>query len=351
MATYAIWNNKGGVGKSYLTFQIASEYARRHSDRNVLVIDLCPQADASSMLSGGMERGERNLEIIAAATPRLTIAGYVRERITSPYQDPHVGARYAQQLQRLNPEMPPNLYLVTGDYELEILASRVRGATSPGPEDAWAKVHQWILNLIHDVRIKWNGQGSTVFIDCNPSFGIYTELGLSAAERLIIPFSADGSSKRAVRTLLTLLYGTARQAGAEQSEFVRFSEQFNLRVPQIYCYVGNRLTQYRTSAKAFRTVVNAIGDEIWAMWQLSPGSFCIHPTGTPSPTNRSGFRQMFQFEVVDANTASVVSSASGIPICRLTDGMYNIRGKRHKVNQSQLDRQQPNIQELVQLIE
>ncbi len=25
MAIYATWNNKGGVGKSYLTFQIASE--------------------------------------------------------------------------------------------------------------------------------------------------------------------------------------------------------------------------------------------------------------------------------------------------------------------------------------
>ena len=28
MSVYALWNNKGGVGKSYLTFQIACEYAR-----------------------------------------------------------------------------------------------------------------------------------------------------------------------------------------------------------------------------------------------------------------------------------------------------------------------------------
>jgi len=33
MGVYAIWNNKGGVGKSYLTFQIASEYARTHTLR------------------------------------------------------------------------------------------------------------------------------------------------------------------------------------------------------------------------------------------------------------------------------------------------------------------------------
>lgn len=51
MAIYAIWNNKG-VGKSYLTFQLASEYARQHTDKKVLVIDLCPQANSSSMLLG-----------------------------------------------------------------------------------------------------------------------------------------------------------------------------------------------------------------------------------------------------------------------------------------------------------
>ena len=59
MATYAIWNNKGGVGKSYLTFQIASEYARTHREQKVLVIDLCPQANASGMLLGGMAAGEQ----------------------------------------------------------------------------------------------------------------------------------------------------------------------------------------------------------------------------------------------------------------------------------------------------
>jgi chromosome partitioning protein len=77
MAVYALWNNKGGVGKSYLTFQIACEYARTHPDKKVLVIDMCPQANSSSMLLGGMEAGERNLDTIALATPRRTIAGYI----------------------------------------------------------------------------------------------------------------------------------------------------------------------------------------------------------------------------------------------------------------------------------
>jgi cellulose biosynthesis protein BcsQ len=70
MAIYALWNNKGGVGKSYLTFQMACEYARLHRDQKVLVIDLCPQANASSMLLGGMERGEAQLDAISTTTPK-----------------------------------------------------------------------------------------------------------------------------------------------------------------------------------------------------------------------------------------------------------------------------------------
>ena len=133
MAVYAIWNNKGGVGKSYLSFQIASEYARTHPGQKILVVDLCPQADSSSMFLGGMESGERRLEAIYDANPRLTIASYIRERIASPYQDPHAGATYIHRVKDLNPEIPGNLYLVVGDYELELLSSRVRSGDRTRP--------------------------------------------------------------------------------------------------------------------------------------------------------------------------------------------------------------------------
>ncbi|MBZ4231270.1 hypothetical protein LAN31_21850, partial [Mycobacterium tuberculosis] len=98
-----------------------------------------------------------------------------------------------------NSKVPNNLYLVTGDEQLELQASRVVGASFPGPHDAWRTVHLWINDLISDICNSWNNEDSCVFIDCNPSFSIYTELALTAAERLLIPFSADGSSKRAVK--------------------------------------------------------------------------------------------------------------------------------------------------------
>lgn len=351
MAIYAIWNNKGGVGKSYLTFQIASEYARTHPDERILVIDLCPQANASGMLLGGMVAGERALDSLSNLTPRKTISGYIEDRIVSPYVNPRTGSTYLVQVSQRNSAIPGNLFLVPGDEQLEIQGSRVLGATAPGPTDAWRIVHTWISDLIEDIQRLWNQENTTVFIDCNPSFSIYTELALSASDRLIIPFSADGSSKRAVRAVLALIYGITRTAGSQQSQFYLNSLQFRLPIPKIYCYAGNRLTQYIRSATAFRTVVHEIGNEIWAVWQTNPNVFHIHPTGSGSPSGRPAFNRMFQFEIVDANTASVVSSSLGIPIVRLTSGTHDVAGRRIMVNQSQLDNQQPNIQQLVAAIE
>ncbi|MGS1051963.1 ParA family protein [Burkholderia glumae] len=353
MNIYALWNNKGGVGKSYLSFQIAAEYARTHPDVRVLVLDLCPQANVSSMLLGGIEAGEQRLEEFAAATPPRSIAGYIEDRIRSPYVNPQTGAQYLTHVRDFNPAVPDNLYLVSGDEQLEVQASRVSSATNPGPADAWRIVHQWISDLVNDIAVSWNHEETRVFIDCNPSFSIYTELALSTADRLIIPFSADGSSKRAVRAVLSLVYGVNRIRGAgARSEFAINSERFRMTIPKIYCYVGNRLTVINNgAARAFRHVVTEIRDEIWAVWQQNPNAFQIHPQAAGIPANRTGFTRMFQYEVNDANTASVVSGALGIPIMALAARHYRLGTRDVQVNQSQLDRQQPNIRDLVATIE
>ncbi len=351
MAVYAVWNNKGGVGKSYLTFQVACEYARVHPDKRVLVVDLCPQANSSVMLLGGMDSGERTINEMAVANPRLTISGYIEERIRSPYVNTHVGTRYATLVANYNPHVPQNLYLVVGDETLEVQASRVLGACQPGPADAWRVVHGWIGDLLNDVTTANGRDRTTVFIDCNPSFSIYTELALACAERLVLPFSADGSSKRAVRSVLALVYGITRLPGATQSEFFNNANRFRMSLPLIYCYVGNRLTQYISSASAFHAVVNEITDEIWRVWQASPNLFQIHPPVAATPRSRREFQNMFCAEIADANTASVVSQALGIPLSVLTAGKKQVGSKTPRVNQSQLDSLIPNLGSLVDAIE
>ncbi|PID44228.1 MAG: ATPase [Proteobacteria bacterium] len=352
MSVYALWNNKGGVGKSYLTFQIASEYARTHPHQKVLVLDLCPQANSSSMLLGGMIQGEAAIETLSATRPAQTISGYVAERIVSPYMTPHSGANFLTQVSAHNNFAPNNLFLVCGDEELEMQSAQVQLACRAGPADAWRIVHTWMRDLIEDVRASWGQDNITVFIDCNPSFTIYTEMAMSAADRLIIPFSADGSSKRAVKSVLSLVYGIQRRPGQAQSEFYRNSVQHRMSLPLIYTYVGNRLTQMNnSSASAFKNVVTEIFDEVFSVWQSQPQLFCPHPTGNPAPTSKRGFKLMFEEQINDANTASVVSGAIGIPINRLTAGQKNFAGRTVTVNQSQLDKQQPNISSFVAKIE
>lgn len=316
---------------------------------------MCPQANSSSILLGGIVQGEAKLDEMAAVEikSRRTIAGYIYERINSPYSSPKVGADYLTHVSSINESVPPNVYLVVGDEELEMQASRVARATIPGPDDAWHKVHLWIREIIHDIKYSWNLSDSTVFIDCNPSFTIYTELALSASDRLIIPFTADGSSKRAVRAVLALVYGVRRTSGGSHSEYYLNSMANNLGRPLIYCYVGSRLTQMnKGSASAFRAVVSDIETEIWNVWNSQKGNqFCVHAFGG-MPSNRADFRKMFQAEIVDAHSSAVVSGALGIPLVKLTSAPYNSSGiKLPAVNISQLDKQQPNLRDFVKTIE
>ena len=123
-------------------------------------------------------------------------------------------------------------------------------------------------------------------------------------------------------------------------------------LPLLYMYVGNRLTQAnKTSAAAFKSVVNEIGEEIYAVWQANPNLFSVHPFGSPVPTTKRAFKTMFQYEVNDANTASVVSGICGIPISSLSSGSKNVLGKSVMVNQTQLDKQVPNIRDLAAAVE
>ena len=55
--SYAVWNNRGGSGKTNLTYHLAIKYAYRNPDKTVLVVDMCPQADLSHAFLGDDEEG------------------------------------------------------------------------------------------------------------------------------------------------------------------------------------------------------------------------------------------------------------------------------------------------------
>ena len=55
--SFVVWGPKGGTGKTTLTFNIISEYARQHPHMKCLAVDMDPQANLSHALFGGGTRG------------------------------------------------------------------------------------------------------------------------------------------------------------------------------------------------------------------------------------------------------------------------------------------------------
>lgn len=45
--TFGLWTNKGGVGKTTLTFHLSSLYAHLYPEKRVVLLDMCPQANLS----------------------------------------------------------------------------------------------------------------------------------------------------------------------------------------------------------------------------------------------------------------------------------------------------------------
>jgi cellulose biosynthesis protein BcsQ len=47
---YGLWTNKGGVGKTTLTYHLATNYAELFPEKTVVAIDMCPQSNLSATL-------------------------------------------------------------------------------------------------------------------------------------------------------------------------------------------------------------------------------------------------------------------------------------------------------------
>ena len=115
---YCIWSNKGGVGKTFLTYALATEYARKNPEKYIVVIDMCPQANISEILLGGNGKGFKNFETILNQPNRQTIGGYFDKRISRQEEATKNESDFVIQVNHYAENLPKNLYLVAGDPSL-----------------------------------------------------------------------------------------------------------------------------------------------------------------------------------------------------------------------------------------
>lgn len=336
MTRYTFWNNKGGTGKTSLAFQTVLEYSHQYPEKKILAIDLCPQANLSDLLCGGLlNDGSNNLELLHNRTPRQSVGGYFQERISTPYMPPQLDiTNYISIPRDFNIEVPNNIHLLAGDQLVEVQTNSIAtlSNTSLPGINPWLSVIDWINDFINLTGTTYD----TIFIDTNPSFSIYTQIALAASERLILPVMADDSSRRAIQNVFSLVHGIEIPTIYQDTSFARRMRDAQRQLPLIHLIVKNRLTQYMGPASAYQSIFRSIDDYVMQLMRSNPNVFSFtdyHNHGT--------------VQIRDFQTTGVVAFARGSSFRNTRTGKHSIYGRESQINQEFLDSCIEAITELV----
>jgi chromosome partitioning protein len=170
--TVPIINNKGGVGKTTTTINLAAGLGR--SGQNVLVIDLDSQGSAS--LAFGVERSELNPSTAAALFGEALPAEIIRETAVE------------------------GVDVMTGSLKLADTDTRLAGEENR---------EKRLAQVVSTVEENYD----TILIDCAPSTSLLTINALVAADAFIIPVTPSYLSLEGVVSLGEVVRETRMSLG------------------------------------------------------------------------------------------------------------------------------------------
>lgn len=324
---YCIWNNKGGVGKTFLTYLLATEYAHKHSDEDVVIVDMCPQSNVSEIVLGGNGTGQKNLEDLT--DKERTIAFYIKERYN---KKDLLGTEttYFIHAKQYNKHIPRNVYLLPGDVDLDICTGIINYMALSPDKLAWKKSRRLLGDLLDSFERR-DKRPKTFFIDCNPSFAPYTELAVLATNALIVPCTADNASIRGMNNIFKLFYGD----GEEQ--FINFADNvknYGLALPRIHHVVLNKSRSHqKNTAKAFTASRSELDKRLNELKGKHPEAFF---SSCPSVHN-----------IKDGNTLATVINHEGCLLSNISQGAHNVYDQQAQVNKDQIDELQEDVMEIV----
>lgn len=162
-----VFNQKGGVGKSTITCNLAAIAASR--GQRTLVVDLDPQSNSTRYLLGA-----------AAETLENTATGFFDQMLNFKLRT-----------------LPTEAFIVPTPFEnLSILPA------DPALEELQAKLESRYKIYKLKEALEAMRDFDQIWIDTPPALHFYTRSALIAADSCLIPFDCDEFARRALYTLL-----------------------------------------------------------------------------------------------------------------------------------------------------
>ena len=198
MKTIALFNNKGGVGKTTLVYHLAHMLSRL--DYPTLAVDLDPQANLTSAFfdENFLERiwEAEGTTILSCVNPILEGTGDIREPV--PW------------------DVAEGLWVLAGDLGLSRFEDKLSDSWPKGYNNDQAALRA--TSAFHRITARASAEvkASVALFDVGPNLGAINRSALLAADFLLIPLAADLFSLQGLRNL-----GPTVRAWREQWNLVR----------------------------------------------------------------------------------------------------------------------------------
>lgn len=256
MKSIALFNNKGGVGKTTLLCNIASYYSKRMGKR-VLVIDADPQCNATTYLLSE----DQVKDLYYKDTPNSTLYDYI-----AAYQDGEA------------PSVPE---IVKSDgFAVDVLLGDTRVALM---EDFVSS--EWMDNnrigsslkticFIKSLLTSLEQQYDYVFFDLGPSLGSINRVILLSVDGFLLPMSSDIFSLRAIENISHSLRSWFDHFNNKLSSYEeKRGSKFNINGTEVHAttrFLGYVTQQYKAKTengvkrpvKAYDQIISQIPNKI-----------------------------------------------------------------------------------------
>lgn len=217
--TLALFNNKGGVGKTTLTFNLAHMFARQ--GRRVAVIDYDPQCNLTALALS-----EDDLEACwDTSTPGSTVASCI-ELV-------RLGRGDLQEPQLI--EIADGLHLLPGDLNLSRFEDKLaREWPQILAQDAEQALHVTTALDRLAMRVAEVAGAELVLFDVGPSLGALNRAAMLAADAVVVPVAPDLFSLRGLQNVGAALADWREEWSTARIKILQRAHRHRSATPQPY---------------------------------------------------------------------------------------------------------------------